>query len=60
QGRVLATVPHGDAFRVRVACDEQLVVASAAQPLPAGSLATLALTGAPRLLPWQRHEGGAP
>lgn len=54
-GRILATTPGEGRFRVRVALGEQIVVATAGQPLPVGALARLSLRGAPRLLPWQRR-----
>ncbi len=56
RGRVLSSTPHHDRFHVRVACGEQLVVATATRPLAVGSTTTLALGGTPRLLPWQRRE----
>lgn len=54
EGRILATLPGEDgALRLRVACDDQILIARAASA-PTGPTARLRLTCAPRLLPW--HE----
>ena len=51
-GRVLATLPaDGDGLRVRVAIEDQIVIARA-DTAPTGTTAHLCLTGRPRLLPW--------
>jgi iron(III) transport system ATP-binding protein len=54
--RVLATTPEPGGYRVRTALGEQLVIAHAASPLPAGSTARLSLVRPARLLPWQRRH----
>ena len=53
--RVLATTPEPGGYRVRAALGQQMLVATAATPLPVGSNARLSLARPARLLPWQRR-----
>jgi iron(III) transport system ATP-binding protein len=53
-GRILSTVPGEAGYRLRIALGEQIVPATAAQPLVAGQLARLSLLRPVRLLPWQQ------
>jgi iron(III) transport system ATP-binding protein len=55
QAEVLAVTPNaGDGLSVRVACENQIVIARA-QSRPAGATTRLRLTAKPRLLPWHNH-----
>ena len=53
--RVLSCLPSSDGFRVRVAVQDQLVVANSPTSLLPGSSVTLRLPPSPRLLPWTRN-----
>ena len=53
-GRILSIVPGEVGYRLRIALGEQIVPASADQPLIAGQMARLSLQRPVRLLPWQQ------
>lgn len=54
-GQVLATTPsEGDGLRLRVACEDQIVIARCNQQ-PSGASTHLKLNATPRLLPWHTH-----
>lgn len=53
EARILATTPgEGDGLRVRVACEDQILIARTASR-PTGPSTRLQLNASPRLLPWQ-------
>ncbi len=55
EAQILAVTPsEGDGLRLRVACEDQIVIARAATR-PTGATTRLRLTAKPRLLPWHNH-----